>query len=145
MSERDDEPRLVGNVYCSPSCGRGCTIHEYEQAVQEAESMAYSLGKPFKPRVWENLGWHASADAELECGTFVSVYTGYHALIGSHQHAGWSQGCGDTKETPQQALRSAWQHLVDYLHNVPEDEEDEDNELMKLTVKEIGRYNDWTP
>lgn len=33
-----------------------------EQAVDAAKRVAEELGPPWKPRTWENLGWHASVE-----------------------------------------------------------------------------------
>lgn len=54
-------PVRKGDVYCSPRCGAGCTYAQFEQASEEARALAERLGDGFKPRVWENLGWHYEA------------------------------------------------------------------------------------
>lgn len=57
----DWTPVLSGNRYCSPACGHGCTITEHDAAVKKAKALARLCGKGWKPRVWENMGWHYSA------------------------------------------------------------------------------------
>lgn len=57
------------------------------EARSKAEALAARLGCNWKPRVWENLGWHYGAQA-LD-GTFC-IYpsqddTQYHALLGDGQ------------------------------------------------------------
>jgi hypothetical protein len=55
-------PVRRGEIYCAPACGRGCTWDEYREALKISERIAKQL-PGFKPRVMENLGWHASAEA----------------------------------------------------------------------------------
>jgi len=50
-----------GDIYCSPACGYGCTREAFEQAQEGARLLVEELGPGFKPRVWENLGWHYEA------------------------------------------------------------------------------------
>lgn len=46
--------------YCSPSCGRHCTLAEHRKAQVEAEKIRKALGPDhWTAVVWENLGWHA--------------------------------------------------------------------------------------
>lgn len=51
------KPVRRGDVYCAPACGRGCKLEEYDRAVAGAEALAKDLGRGWKVRVWENLGW----------------------------------------------------------------------------------------
>lgn len=55
-----------GDKFCAPWCGRGCTWAEYSRAVKKADALVKKLnaiGGKWKPRVWENLGWHYQAMA----------------------------------------------------------------------------------
>ena len=62
MTKLSWTPKEYGGIfYCSPACGGGCTMAAYEQAKDKAMRLAARLGKGWKPRVWENLGWHYSA------------------------------------------------------------------------------------
>jgi hypothetical protein len=61
MKDLSWKPDRLGSCFCSPACGRGCTIKEYETALKEATRMAKSLGQGWKPKVFENLGWHPFA------------------------------------------------------------------------------------
>ena len=54
-------PVRRGQRYCSPGCGADCTHAEFVSATKSAEVLAEQLGDEWKPRVWENLGWHWSA------------------------------------------------------------------------------------
>lgn len=49
-----------GDVYCAPACGRGCTVAEHKLAKSRAKTLAKRMGKGWKKRVWENMGWHYS-------------------------------------------------------------------------------------
>lgn len=51
-------PRKRGKVFCSPACGRGCTLAEHAKATKAAARLVKRLGWDFQARVWENLGWH---------------------------------------------------------------------------------------
>lgn len=61
---------------CADWCGRGCTKEEYDQAVVDADNLVALLGNTdaWEPRVWENMGWHYSAEA----------VSGDHASVSSH-------------------------------------------------------------
>lgn len=56
-------PVRDGDVYCSPRCGFRCTWQAYQDAVAGANALCALLGAPgeWKPRVWENGGWHYEA------------------------------------------------------------------------------------
>lgn len=56
---RDWTPRLIGDTYCSPACGMGCTKAAYDDAHNKAIALHHKMtGKAWIIRVWENLGWH---------------------------------------------------------------------------------------
>ena len=44
-------PRLVGDMYCAPACGGGCTKAAYDAAVKAADELCAKLGDGWKPRV----------------------------------------------------------------------------------------------
>lgn len=54
-------PRRRGEIYCSPLCGGKCTHAAFEEAHRNAAALCERLGKGWFPRVWENMGWHYSA------------------------------------------------------------------------------------
>lgn len=53
--------KRLGKLYCGSGCGRGCTWAECQKAIVQANRLLKRLGKGWKPRVWENLGWHYEA------------------------------------------------------------------------------------
>ena len=57
------KPVRKGKFYCAPACGRACTHEEYLKAKEAAKELCALLGPNWKPRVWENLGWHYEAKA----------------------------------------------------------------------------------
>jgi hypothetical protein len=74
-------PRAKGEVFCSPACGHGCKRAAYVKAHARARAIARSLGKGWKPQVWENLGWHwgatrGSARVNPRSGGFWSTIDG---------------------------------------------------------------------
>lgn len=109
------KPRRRGNIYCSPACGRGCTAAEYVGAKEEAEAMA-SKAKGFEPRVTENLGWHASAEALDGHITIRKTGKKYHALASvTNAYAGNPEWGSVSGRTPQQAvdkIRAGLKHKI---------------------------------
>lgn len=51
-------PIRRGERYCSPACGAGCTLSQYEKAVSDSKKLAKSMGNGWSTYVWENMGWH---------------------------------------------------------------------------------------
>ena len=70
------KPKRRGPLYCSPACGGGCTWSAFEEANRKAKAMAAKLGAKWKPRVWENLGWHYAIRATFRDGSTAEVYPG---------------------------------------------------------------------
>ncbi|HEY4530112.1 MAG TPA: hypothetical protein VIG97_07265, partial [Luteimonas sp.] len=52
------KPVLAGEIYCSPGCGMRCKRAAFDAATEQAAALAAKLGPAWKPKVWENLGWH---------------------------------------------------------------------------------------
>lgn len=56
------EPVRRGPIYCSPACGARCSYAAYRAAVTQSARLARTLntqlGPGWRPRVWENVGWH---------------------------------------------------------------------------------------
>lgn len=67
------KPIRRGLVYCSPACGFDCTYEAFLKAQEEAEALARRCGPRWKPRVWENCGWHYAATSP---GNNVKVHPG---------------------------------------------------------------------
>jgi len=104
------KPVRRGDIDCSPACGAGCTYAEYLEAVEAAEKLAKKL-PGFKPRVWENLGWHYAATA---LDAHVSVYAdrGYYVLASAtHQHAGDPEWGSFFARSPKGAIKKLKQNL----------------------------------
>jgi hypothetical protein len=73
-------PRRRGKIYCSSACGGDCKWAAHVKAKLRAKALAKSLGAQWKPRVWENLGWHYS----VSCGDVVVhpySFGGYWAAV----------------------------------------------------------------
>jgi hypothetical protein len=56
-------PVRRGKIYCAPACGARCTWKEHEDAKSKAAKLARRLDREtghegWRPRVWENFGWH---------------------------------------------------------------------------------------
>ena len=49
-----------GKIYCSPRCGFNCTKAEFDEATEDANSLAALMGDGWTPNVWENWGWNYS-------------------------------------------------------------------------------------
>jgi len=101
-------PVVRGAIYCSPACGHQCTKSAFDKATHDAEALVKKLGLGWKPRVWENLGWHYCAITT--CGRW-KVHTairggkieGYTAFLGEDSLGGrWAR----SGSTPRKAIRS---------------------------------------
>jgi hypothetical protein len=106
-----DKPVHIGKVYCSPSCGGGaqwgCTVIAHDKAKRAVAALCLAIGganSKWKPRVWENLGWHYCAISP--CGR-IKVHpghaTGYLAFLGEADSSGgrWVERA----RTPKAAIR----------------------------------------
>lgn len=105
-------PVRQGRRYCSPACGGGCTHAEYVRATHAAEAMVRRLGTAWRPRVWENLGWHWQVHLEMVRGGRVELRAGpgpreYRVMAG---RVSWGRG-----RTPAQALRAALDSMREVL------------------------------
>lgn len=76
-------PILNGTIYCSPACGGRCKKADYDQAVTDAANLAAGLGDGWKPRVWENMGWHYSAVKDV-AAVYAPNRGGYWVSIGGN-------------------------------------------------------------
>jgi hypothetical protein len=82
------KPVRKGKYYCAPACGRACTHAEYLKARHAARDLCKLLGPAWRPRVWENLGWHYQVG--LLNMTVAPSGSGYWASyeVGSNQFEG---------------------------------------------------------
>jgi len=101
-------PRRRGNIYCSPACGRGCTIREFRKARCEARKLAMQLsstdtdvrGGHWTIDVWENLGWHWKVvKGSVEVRKTSRLYSAGLNVVGPWGGNMWCDG-----KTPQEAV-----------------------------------------
>lgn len=102
-SRASGKPVRKGKIYCSPRCGAGCTHADYIAAKDAAARLIIRLGKGWKARVWENLGWHwMVSNGAVE----VVPHTGYRRRV--EEYAAWFQGeqqiITEHYATPEKAL-----------------------------------------
>lgn len=83
-AERNWEPVLNGEYYCSPSCGCSCKLSDYQAAHAKANALKDELGEGWKTVVWENCGWHFRAEkgvVEIHFDTYYKVYRAYFNTV----------------------------------------------------------------
>lgn len=143
-------PVRRGDVYCSPGCGMGCTVYDFEAAQTNAHALASVLGPKWKPHVWENLGWHYSAtlymeDIDCHATVYPHKYNGevtYHCLIGSGNIGGWcihedKEDSRLAQDDPKTALHSAWLDLardIQFDKTSKPDKDDQSEEANKWRI-----------
>lgn len=101
---RNWTPVRRGHLYCSPSCGGGCTHEAYLTAKLKAERLARQCGNGWKPRVWENLGWHYAATSR---GNHVKVHPYGRGMQGYTVFFGWPEGSGGDYTTQDTSIKRA--------------------------------------
>lgn len=106
-TELSHEPVLKGRIYCSPFCGGKCTLAAFKIATKSADKLVELLGSEhWKPRVWENLGWHWSAMSKDGWWQIhpIGGYTAFLTLDNKSGHGGtWTE----SGKTPQEAIKNA--------------------------------------
>lgn len=117
-------PVRRGDIYCSPGCGRGCTIDEHDFAQENAKLLCAELNKKkpggWVPHVHENLGWFWSAINEKhglrvlnsDYGKVPFSKTTFHAMV----DPSLSVFYGPTKmfKDPHQAVRYTVRNAAAY-------------------------------
>jgi len=113
-------PHRKGDIYCSSACGYGCLWKDYQATKEAAQSLvnfltvslSTKLGAGWKPRVWEDLGWHY----EVRCrGLKISVRrNSYTVYIGQW----WVEDGKTPKAALRRALETATQELAPKLSAV---------------------------
>ena len=104
------KPRRRGAIYCSPACGHGCTYAEFERVTREAGELAKSLGPGWKPKVWENMGWHYKVVAR---GGTMKVHPSgpkpyhYTAFLGEGDGGRWAESAPTAKQAIEDTLEVA--------------------------------------
>lgn len=121
MSEKDKwywKPIKNGKTYCSPACGGGCTLAQYNKAKKRAESLVKKLGAGWSYHLNENLGWFfylAYKDNKLRVREHNIAKTKgvkFTAIITTSPGVQFV-GHGDT---PQVAIKKAHMQLIDEHH-----------------------------
>lgn len=93
-------PVRRGKIYCAPACGVDCTLEDYTAALRNGAKLARALGPGWKPRVWENCGWHFEA---IHATGFV-----VHASVGVHGPASyWADMIVDGRQYHSSSYPSA--------------------------------------
>lgn len=119
-------PVKRGPYYCSPWCGAKCTIVAFDAAGIKAKALADRLGPEWKPRVWENMGWHYAAVTD----------SGWHMMEDDDRKTKFKDGYGrlyyslttgtmhsGTGPSPEQVLRNVLKSIkrerdqLDRLYN----------------------------
>lgn len=90
-------------IYCAPACGGGCTLEDFNEATEKAQKLADALGRAWRPRVWENLGWHYSA---VCVNGKASVREYDRKTYSADIHVGGSQWIAEAS-TPRKAFEKA--------------------------------------
>lgn len=96
-----------GAIYCAPACGGRCTWAQYQAAIQNARKLAKRMGKGWKTRVYENLGWHYNVISP--CGRIkISGGIGkfYTAYLGDKKEKICMGTWAESGTTPEQAMAS---------------------------------------
>jgi len=115
-TEQDYVAVRRGSIRCAPFCGGKCTQAAFELATSRADALCKRLGKGWKPRVWENLGWHCSVigmsghmkvHINTRGGTTHAVSTvyGYTAFL-SPDAEGVGGRWAESGKTPEAAIRN---------------------------------------
>jgi hypothetical protein len=98
-------------VYCSAGCGHHCTRAEFDRATKGAKKLAAKLGKGWKPRVWENMGWFYEVQKNNVVvslgGSLPPGRARYYARFNNPVHQTMSQG-STPQDAVDDALRKAW-------------------------------------
>lgn len=119
MAMRDPswEPVRRGRFYCSPGCGARCTIFQFDHAGILANQTAMRLGKNWKPRVHENMGWFAGVVDETGCW-HVSVNElqgniSFTAFLGDGNGPGgkWAESADTPEEAIEKVRKAASREL----------------------------------
>lgn len=101
---------------CAPWCGHGCTDEQYQKAVRQGDALAKQLGKGWKSRVWENMGWHFAAVSS--CGRLEVHSHGGHsftAYLGEANEPGgrWAEHGHSAKAAVRATVREGKRELAE--------------------------------
>lgn len=108
-------PVKRGLIYCSPACGAGCKITDFDRATFRANDLAKQLGRGWATHVWENLGWHYEVHkGALRVYAHHDAKVSYMATLGHRAPLQWSAH-GATAEEALTALKEKVTHDVSEL------------------------------
>lgn len=103
--------RRLGDKYCAPACGRGCTHAEYKKAKASASALVQKLGPGWTAHVFENLGWHYKATrGQIEVHR--SAGFGYIAFFNAR-----IQTIGESK-SPRRAVKNAIDEMEGHVQEL---------------------------
>lgn len=103
---------------CAKWCGRGCTQAEYEAARDAGRALAKSMGRGWRVRVWESLGWHYSVVSrsgmwKVHCNNGNS----FSAIFGPGPYGGlFAENARTPRAAMRKVVRLAEQHIADALN-----------------------------
>lgn len=109
MTNFSAKPIRRGDIYCARWCGGNCTWAAYQLAKERAAKLCKRMGDGWKPRVWENLGWHYmvfSACTRLRvCPSHHGNRISYSAFIGDTDGVCAGGRWVEHGKTPQSAIK----------------------------------------
>lgn len=121
------KPRSLANgtIYCSPACGFNCTRKAFDDATISARLLCETMGKGWKPRVWENCGWHYEVSngnvhihADIrQMGNGVQKLAGYSCFFNTAIQA------VTHSRSPKMALRKAVDQIAEWTDQMITDRE----------------------
>ncbi|MCK5613437.1 hypothetical protein KAR91_66820 [Candidatus Pacearchaeota archaeon] len=124
MTKQDiDKPVRKGFVYCSPRCGMGCSHKDYLEAKEKARRLANRLGKGWRIRVWDNLGWHwevRKGKINIDVNEYLSSPTSYDCWVvieGTTQSLSNTQ-FSKTRKTPEKAISAVAEEMERHVKAV---------------------------
>ncbi len=126
----DWTPVRRGSIYCSPTCGGGCTHRAYLAAVKKSEALAKKMGTGWKASVWENLGWHWSVESLT--GVLEINLSGdgkFSAFF--NEGSFWSRG----NDTPMKAVQSVLKQVKDKVESLTSKLEQAERSITKRRTK----------
>lgn len=118
-SEPNWKPRRRGPIYCSPACGAGCKHKDFLECQRRAASLVLglnggALSGPWKPRVWENMGWfwgavcgESNVHPECNAAGHVRSYTFFFNDVRPQVVTTSADACGAVAEGVRGARRNA--------------------------------------